>query len=49
MAKVALPIRELGFDRNMEVLAGYDSGSSEETAKIQRNSATEQVRNTKER
>jgi len=33
----------------MEVLAGYDSGSSDENAKIQQNSADKQVRNTAER
>ena len=34
---------------NMDVLAGYDSGSSDENAKILGNSADNQVKNPKER
>jgi len=33
----------------MEVLAGYDSSSSDENAKIQQNSGDKQVRNVSER
>lgn len=37
------------FFTNMDVLAGYDSSSSDENAKIQRNSADKQVKKTQKR